>query len=81
MAGVDKQFEGTAVPMPGASIGYLPQEPNLEGTTVMDNINLGTSRRLSESFMCVLVFLYYLICNNSFKSLELHIYLTCLNVL
>jgi ATPase subunit of ABC transporter with duplicated ATPase domains len=25
MAGVDKEFDGIAVPMPGASIGYLPQ--------------------------------------------------------
>ena len=29
MAGVDTQFDGTAVPMPGASVGYLPQEPIL----------------------------------------------------
>ncbi len=59
MAGVEKLFEGVAVPMPGASIGrslllitmifhlmilfegYLPQEPALDGLTVMDNINLG----------------------------------------
>ena len=30
MAGVDNQFTGTAVPMPKASVGYLPQEPILE---------------------------------------------------
>ena len=30
MAGVDTQFTGTAVPMPKASVGYLPQEPILE---------------------------------------------------
>ncbi|WP_198972878.1 energy-dependent translational throttle protein EttA [Xylophilus sp. ASV27] len=29
MAGVDKEFEGEAMPMPGLSIGYLPQEPQL----------------------------------------------------
>ena len=29
MAGVDKEFEGEALPMPGLSIGYLPQEPQL----------------------------------------------------
>ena len=29
MAGVDKEFEGEATPMPGLSIGYLPQEPKL----------------------------------------------------
>jgi sulfate-transporting ATPase len=27
MAGVDKDIEGEAVPMPGLNIGYLPQEP------------------------------------------------------
>ena len=44
MAGVDSQFDGTAVPMPGASVGYLPQEPILEGKTVQDNIDLGTTK-------------------------------------
>jgi energy-dependent translational throttle protein EttA len=29
MGGVDKEFEGEATPMPGLSIGYLPQEPKL----------------------------------------------------
>ena len=41
MAGVDKEFQGVAVPMPGASVGYLQQEPTLPGKTVIDNINLG----------------------------------------
>ncbi|MGL4668227.1 MAG: ATP-binding cassette domain-containing protein, partial [Saezia sp.] len=27
MAGIDKEIDGEAVPMPGLSIGYLPQEP------------------------------------------------------
>ena len=97
MAGVEKTFEGVAVPMPGtakthfynytylqlsftyytallcytsthvilyyhtyhkptlytyttlhiytgASVGYLPQEPTLEGETVIDNINLGVKK-------------------------------------
>ncbi|CAM3916016.1 energy-dependent translational throttle protein EttA [Bordetella tumulicola] len=30
MAGVDKDIEGEAVPMPGLNIGYLPQEPQLD---------------------------------------------------
>lgn len=30
MAGVDKEFEGEARPMPGINIGYLPQEPQLD---------------------------------------------------
>jgi energy-dependent translational throttle protein EttA len=29
MAGVDKEIEGEAIPMPGIKIGYLPQEPEL----------------------------------------------------
>src|SRR3954465_9789406 len=29
MAGVDKEYEGEAMPMPGLAIGYLPQEPKL----------------------------------------------------
>ncbi len=29
MAGLDKEIEGEAVPMPGLNIGYLPQEPKL----------------------------------------------------
>lgn len=44
MAGEDTFFDGTAVPMPGISIGYLCQEPVLEGKTVMDNINLGVKK-------------------------------------
>ena len=30
MAGIDKEIEGEAVPMPGLNIGYLPQEPQLD---------------------------------------------------
>ncbi|MGQ4879675.1 energy-dependent translational throttle protein EttA [Billgrantia sp. LNSP4103-1] len=30
MAGVDKEYEGEARPMPGINIGYLPQEPELD---------------------------------------------------
>ncbi len=29
MAGIDKDIEGEAIPMPGLKIGYLPQEPQL----------------------------------------------------
>ena len=32
MAGLDKDIEGEAVPMPGLKIGYLPQEPQLDPT-------------------------------------------------
>ena len=30
MAGVDKDIEGEAIPMPNLNIGYLPQEPELD---------------------------------------------------
>jgi sulfate-transporting ATPase len=30
MAGVDRDIEGEAIPMPGIRIGYLPQEPQLD---------------------------------------------------
>ncbi|MDE2605731.1 MAG: energy-dependent translational throttle protein EttA [Burkholderiales bacterium] len=30
MAGIDKEIEGEALPMPGIRIGYLPQEPQLD---------------------------------------------------
>jgi sulfate-transporting ATPase len=30
MAGVDKDIEGEAVPMPGIKVGYLPQEPKMD---------------------------------------------------
>lgn len=39
MAGVEKEFDGTARPLPGASIGYLPQEPVLEYETVQECID------------------------------------------
>ena len=32
MAGVDKEIEGEALPMPGIKVGYLPQEPQLDPT-------------------------------------------------
>jgi sulfate-transporting ATPase len=30
MAGIDKEIEGEATPMPGLQIGYLPQEPQID---------------------------------------------------
>jgi sulfate-transporting ATPase len=42
MAGIDKDFEGQATPMPGIRIGYLPQEPQLEpGHTVREAVEEG----------------------------------------
>ena len=42
MAGVDKEFEGEAVPMGGIKIGYLPQEPELDPEkTVREEVESG----------------------------------------
>jgi len=42
MAGVDKDIEGEAIPMPGLNIGYLPQEPQLDpGHTVRQAVEEG----------------------------------------
>ncbi|MEJ8811229.1 energy-dependent translational throttle protein EttA [Variovorax ureilyticus] len=39
MAGVDKEIEGEAIPMPGLSIGYLEQEPKLNSEhTVRESV-------------------------------------------
>ncbi|ADX45652.1 energy-dependent translational throttle protein EttA [Paracidovorax avenae] len=39
MAGVDKEIEGEAIPMPGLKIGYLPQEPQLDPShTVRESV-------------------------------------------
>jgi sulfate-transporting ATPase len=42
MAGVDKDIEGDAVPMPGLRVGYLPQEPELRAeATVREAVEEG----------------------------------------
>jgi energy-dependent translational throttle protein EttA len=42
MAGLDKDIEGEAVPMPGLTIGFLPQEPQLDpDKTVKDEVEAG----------------------------------------
>ncbi|MEZ2624629.1 sulfate-transporting ATPase [Paenalcaligenes hominis] len=42
MAGVDKEIEGEAIPMPGINIGYLSQEPELDPThTVREAVEAG----------------------------------------
>ena len=43
MAGIEKEFDGTARPLPGASIGYLSQEPVLEYDTVRECIDAAVS--------------------------------------
>ncbi|MHB8251258.1 energy-dependent translational throttle protein EttA [Acidithiobacillus sp.] len=44
MAGVDKEFEGEALPMPGLKIGYLSQEPQVDpNKTVRQVVEEGLS--------------------------------------
>ena len=52
MAGIDKEFDGTARPLPGASIGYLPQEPQLEYETVQECIDdaVSSSKQILDSY-------------------------------
>ncbi|KAL3922978.1 MAG: hypothetical protein SGILL_001915 [Bacillariaceae sp.] len=53
MAGVDTEFDGMARPLPGASIGYLPQEPDLERfETVQDCIDeaVSSSQKILDEF-------------------------------
>ena len=41
MAGIDKDIEGEAIPMPGLDVGYLPQEPQLNPeNTVRQEVEL-----------------------------------------
>jgi sulfate-transporting ATPase len=45
MAGVEKDFLGTARPAPGTTVGYLPQEPQLDPTTdVRGNVEQAVSQ-------------------------------------
>ena len=52
MAGIDKEFEGQAVPDKGVRVGLVPQEPRLDaGATVRDNVEAafaGTQKLLRE---------------------------------
>lgn len=52
MAGVEKEFDGTARPLPGSSIGYLPQEPRLEYETVKECIDsaVASSRAILDKY-------------------------------
>src|SRR5207244_13412468 len=47
MAGLDKEIEGEAIPMPGLKVGFLPQEPQLDPKqSVRDAVELGLSEVL-----------------------------------
>ena len=43
MAGIEKEFDGIARPLPGASIGYLSQEPVLQYETGKECIDSAVS--------------------------------------
>ncbi len=58
MAGVDKEYEGEALPMPGLTIGYLEQEPQLNDEhTVRESVEesmgavLAAKARLEEVYI------------------------------
>jgi energy-dependent translational throttle protein EttA len=53
MAGIDTEYEGLARPLPGASIGYLPQEPSLvQYSTVQECIDeaVQSSRNILQKY-------------------------------
>ena len=53
MAGEDSEFEGQAAPLKGSTIGFLPQEPVLDGEkTVRENVEQAFSdiKKLIEEF-------------------------------
>jgi sulfate-transporting ATPase len=57
MAGVDRDIEGEAVPMPGIKVGWLPQEPKLDADkTVREEVEsalgnvIDAKRRLDEVY-------------------------------
>ena len=48
MAGVDKEYDGEATPMPNLRIGFLPQEPQLDPTkTVRETVEQGMGEVLA----------------------------------
>jgi sulfate-transporting ATPase len=48
MAGVDKDFEGEAIPMPNMSVGFLPQEPHLDAAKdVRGNVEEGVGATMA----------------------------------
>uniref|UniRef100_A0A7S3X2Q5 ABC transporter domain-containing protein n=1 Tax=Emiliania huxleyi TaxID=2903 RepID=A0A7S3X2Q5_EMIHU len=44
MAGVDTEYDGECTPAPWASVGYLAQEPELDGATVQESIDAGVAQ-------------------------------------
>lgn len=52
MAGLDTEFDGIARPLPGARIGYLPQEPTLQYPTVQECVDAAvqSSRTMLQNY-------------------------------
>ena len=56
MAGVDKNFDGEAIPMPNIKIGFLEQEPKIDAPTVREAVEGGlgdlvaAKKRLDEVY-------------------------------
>ena len=70
MAGIDKDFEGQAIPMPGIRVGYLPQEPQLEpGHTVREAVEEGLSEVLDAKKKLDAVYAAYAEPNADFDKL------------
>jgi ATPase subunit of ABC transporter with duplicated ATPase domains len=48
MAGLDRDIEGEAIPQKGLKIGYLPQEPGLDGSKdVRGNVEEGVAEAMA----------------------------------
>src|SRR3990170_92697 len=48
MAGVDKDYEGEAIPMPKMRVGFLPQEPPLDAAKdVRGNVEEGVAESMA----------------------------------
>ena len=56
----DQEFDGTARPLPGASIGYLAQEPELPHETVQECVDeaVQSSRDILDQYTVGHNFLY-----------------------
>ncbi len=60
MAGVDKEIEGEAIPMPGIKVGYLPQEPQLNPeNTVRQEVESGMGAVLAAKARLEQVYVDY----------------------
>jgi len=70
MAGVDREIEGEAVPMPGLKIGFLPQEPQLDANkTVREAVEEGMSEVLTAKQKLEEVYAAYAEDNADFDAL------------